>query len=187
MTVMRRAVVLATALILACEGEKVESPTAAKPGAPLVGTDVPQTEVWQGLAPGESQAFEFVATASGTARTVSFFIDVSSTCNKVIVGLYTDGAGHPDTLVTHGTMAPPIAGWNTVAIAKDAAIEKGTAYWIALLCSKSGSGVLKFPDSSKGPFSTEYHATNTLDVLPERWSSGTKKTPDGPVSAYFSQ
>lgn len=178
-----------TALVLlSCQGEQVEStPTTAKPGTPLVGTDVPQPELWQGLAPGECQAFEFVATESGTARAASFLIDPSSTCNKVIVGLYLDRAGHPDALATYGTMAPPTAGWNTVPTVKEAAIVKGTPYWIALLCAKSAAGVLKFRDSATGPLSTEYHATSTLDALPDRWSPGTKKSPDGPVAAYFSQ
>jgi galactose oxidase-like protein/Big-like domain-containing protein len=136
---------------------------------------------------GLAEASQGTAIASGTLSKLSVYIDGSNLSTQVLVGVYTDNAGHPGTLLSTGTLNAPAAGlWNTVNMTA-ASLTTGTTYWIALL-SPVGAGQVKFRDrtgvSSSNP-KTEASSSKTLTALPATWASGAVYT-DGPFSAYGS-
>ncbi|MGZ4411105.1 MAG: galactose oxidase-like domain-containing protein [Gaiellaceae bacterium] len=132
---------------------------------------------------GLAEAFQWTSGNTGTVTRLSVYVDASSTATKISVGLYTDNAGHPGTLLGQGTISSPTgAAWNDVAVSA-AAVVSGTKYWIALL-GPNGSGTLHFRDRCcGGGTGAETSSQTTLTALPATWTPGTHYS-DGPASTY---
>src|SRR5919201_3757632 len=125
-------------------------------------------------APGLAEAFQTVASASGTLRSISVYVDATSASKLLQVGLYTEGAtGHPSLLLAHGALRNPVVGaWNTV-ILNPVAVTAGKHYWIALL---DPIGTLRFRDrccGGVGDAPSETSAQTSLATLPDIWATGT--------------
>jgi hypothetical protein len=129
--------------------------------------------------PGTAQAFQYVASASGTVTRLYVYVDASNTATSVIVGLYNTSGNDPGALLTQGTIANPVSGaWNSVSV-PGANVSSGTAYWIAVLAS---SGTLQFRDvANGGPSQTS--AQTDLTGLPTTWAPGPTWLV-APMSAY---
>jgi plastocyanin len=134
---------------------------------------------------GRAEAFQYIATASGSANKLYVYLDGGSAATRVIVGLYTTGPGDiPGTLLVQGTIANPVKGaWNSVTVSP-VAVTAGTKYWIAVL-GPSGAGIIQFRDVSSGTKSQASSQAN-LTALPSTWSPGTTYFNSG-MSAYASQ
>jgi len=52
--------------------------------------------------PGQAEAFTFVAGSSGTAGTISVYVDAQNSASAVLVGLYADDNGNPGSLLADG-------------------------------------------------------------------------------------
>jgi len=63
-----------------------------------------------------------------------------------VIGLYTNNAGHPGTLLTSGTITAPVAGQNTTVTVPAASVTAGQTYWIAVL---GPTGTLKIPTAEE--------------------------------------
>ena len=132
-------------------------------------------------AAGLAEAFKTSSANSGTLRKVTLYVDTGSTATKLMVGVYSDNAGHPGSLVGSGTLTSPIPGaWNDVIISPSGSIASGASYWIALL-SPNGGGQIRFRDRSGG--GSETSSQTTLGTLPTTWTTG-HAYGDGPVSGY---
>jgi hypothetical protein len=128
---------------------------------------------------GSAEAFQATATASGTVKVLSVYLDSSSTAATLVVGLYTDSGGHPGTLISQATTSLLTSGaWNNIPI-PGAAVTSGTKYWLAIL--GTGNGTLAFREGS-GCTSENSLQTN-LTALPSTWSSGAVY-PSCPLSGY---
>jgi hypothetical protein len=130
---------------------------------------------------GTAEAFQTTAVASGSLGALFVFIDASSTGSNMTLGVYSDNAGHPGTLlsqVSAGALTP--GAFNTL-VAPSATIVSGNRYWIAIL--GTGSGTLRFRDRPGGACSSESSAQTNLTTLPATWSTGTHFS-DCPISAY---
>lgn len=159
----------------------VSNATPTPSGAVLLGDQSVESNRDSNAA-GQAEAFQAVAAASGTVRSVSVFVDPFSTATSLHVGLYSDSAGHPGTLLASGIDDAPLAGaWNTISV-NPVDVVSGQVYWIALL-GPTGQGTLHFRDHGSGGGSTETSAATTLESLPSVWRTGTVYL-DGPVSAY---
>jgi hypothetical protein len=121
------------------------------------------------------------AGAAGTLASLSVYVDTSTTASKLVVGLYSDAAGHPGTLLAQGTKAAPASGaWATVAIPATAVVNGGK-YWLAV--TGGNAGTLRFRDRYHGPCKSELAAQTALDTLPATWTSSTAFS-DCPISGY---
>lgn len=130
--------------------------------------------------PGQAEAFPFVAGSSGTAGTVSVFVDSRSSASAVLVGLYTDDNGHPGSLLDHGSTPSPVAGaWNSITVGS-ASVVAGNTYWITVL---GVGGTMAFRDSDAGSCSSITSVQSDLSSLPAAWSSGSS-WPTCSISAY---
>jgi hypothetical protein len=90
---------------------------------------------------GVAEANQFAAVASGDATSLVIYIDASNRSTRFALGLYSDAAGVPGTLLAQGTATSVLNGaWNTVAISATA-LTSGTRYWIARL-ALAGSDVI---------------------------------------------
>lgn len=131
-------------------------------------------------AAGTAEAFSYTASASGSITSISIYVDSGSSATALSVGIYTDAAGHPGSLLTSGRLSTPTAAaWNTVTMPA-ASVTAGSSYWIALLGS---GGTLRFRDHGRGGTPADVSAQTTLDSLPPSWASGGHYS-DGPASAY---
>ena len=109
---------------------------------------------------GWAEAFPFTDTTTGSAQSITVYVDSHSHAGTLIAGLYSDHNGHPGTLLASGTKTSPASGaWNTVAIASTA-VTSGTKYWVTLL---GKGGALYFRDRSNGTCRSENSAQTSLD------------------------
>ncbi len=133
-------------------------------------------------SPGQAEAFQTTASANGTVSTMSFYLDRRNGARQVFIGLYSNGSGHPRTLLCSGSTSSPVAGqWNTVAVSPAVAITAGRTYHIVLLGT---GGTIAYRDTGNGGHSETSSQTN-LASLPNTWSTGTSWS-SSPVSAYAS-
>jgi hypothetical protein len=132
---------------------------------------------------GQAEAFQAVATASGTLDALTFFLSERNTSTTVYFGLYSDNDGQPGTLLVQGSTSSPIKGsWNRIAVSS-VPVSSGTTYWLAVLGT---SNTLWFRDSSAGSCIAESSSSTTLTSLPSVWSAGQQGTDECPVAGYGS-
>ena len=118
---------------------------------------------------GWAEAFPFTDTTTGSAQSITVYVDSHSRAGTLIAGLYSDHNGHPGTLLASGTnTSPASAAWNTVTIASTA-VTSGTKYWVTLL---GKGGTLYFRDRSNGSCRSENSAQSSLTALPSTWKTG---------------
>ena len=131
---------------------------------------------------GRAEAFPTKASASGTLSAFSVYVDNSSTAGQINVGLYSDVAGKPVTLLTQGSLTTGIktGAFNTITVPA-VGITAGTNYWIAILGLKSGT--LQFRDRAHGTCSSQGSSQSNLTTLPATWTTGSTYT-DCPASVY---
>jgi hypothetical protein len=133
-------------------------------------------------AAGVATAFPFSAQTTGSATSVTVYVDSHNRANKLIAGVYADGGGQPGALLTSGASSSPKGGgWNTVTVSS-VGLTSGVTYWIALL---GKSGTAAFRGRTGGPCSSITSAQSSLTSLPSVWTSGAKSN-TCPLSAYVS-
>jgi len=121
-------------------------------------------------APGQAEAFQFAASASGTLGSLTVYVDSSNSSTQLVVGLYSSSGQNPATLLTQGAISSPVAGaWNTIAV-PSVSVTAGTVYWIAILGT---GGTLDFRDTGSNCIS-ETSAQSNLTTLPSAWSIGSR-------------
>ncbi|MGZ4181607.1 MAG: hypothetical protein ACXVUL_13120 [Solirubrobacteraceae bacterium] len=133
-------------------------------------------------AAGWAEAFPFTGTTTGSAQSITVYVDSHNRAGTLIAGLYSDNNGHPGTLLASGTKTSPAsAAWNTVGIASTA-VTSGAKYWVTLL---GKGGALYFRDRPNGTCRSESSAQTSLSALPSTWKTGPTWV-TCPVSAYVS-
>lgn len=158
------------------------APPPPKP-TPLVGTATVQSDL-DTDAPGQAEALQYTANATGTVGSLSAYIDAANGAATVYVGLYSDSNGSPGSLLTQGKITNPTAGaWNTMNVAA-AQVVSGSKYWLALL-GPTGTGTIAFRDRASGGGPTQTSAQVDLSQLPSSWSSGASYS-NSPASIYAS-
>ncbi len=134
-------------------------------------------------AVGQAEAFQTIASTTGTLGSLTIYIDAQSTATQLYLGLYADNAGHPGTLLTQGSSTLLTTGaWNTITV-PPTAITSGVTYWIAVLGTTGGKPF--FRDRSQGSCKSEGSSLSTLTALPATWTTGAVYS-DCPLSAYGS-
>jgi hypothetical protein len=120
---------------------------------------------------GLSEAFDFRASALGSADGVSVYVDNGSNAQGLTAGLYTDAGGHPGNLLASGSNAAPVAGqWDRVTFDSATTLSSGTSYWLAVLGT---GGQLDFRDADSGNSTcSESSARTDLSSLPAIWVGG---------------
>jgi hypothetical protein len=120
------------------------------------------------VAGGTAAAFEEMATTTGTADTLSFYVDSTNAATIITVGLYNDKNGNPNNLLASGVLYSPLNGaWNSVSI-PPTTIASGALYWLALLGS---GGTPTWRDSSNCSV-VQTSGVGTLTNLPTSWPKG---------------
>jgi hypothetical protein len=133
---------------------------------------------------GMAEAFSATASASGTLGKMSIYIDSGNAATTVVVGIYSDNAGHPGTLLTQSSISSPtVSAWNTVAVS-NVPLTSGTKYWIALL-GTGGTVRIRDQFSACSVTCSETSAQTNLTSLPATWTTGAGYR-DGNISAYSS-
>jgi len=133
-------------------------------------------------AAGLAEAFQYSASAGGTANKLYIYLDGANTATKITLGLYANtGSNNPGALLAQGTITSPVAGaWNFATISPTP-ITIGAKYWIAAL-SPSGSGEMFIRDVANGAIAQNSSQSN-LTTLPATWSTGLSWS-NAPMSAY---
>jgi hypothetical protein len=131
---------------------------------------------------GSSEAFPFTSSASGSTVAASVYVDSASAATGLVVGLYSDGAGAPGTLLGQASLSSPSSGaWDTFAF-PSVSISASTRYWLAVLGT---GGRLNFrDDSTDGSCQSVTSAAADLTSMPSSFSGVSWNTCN--VSAYLS-
>jgi hypothetical protein len=135
----------------------------APPGTQLVGNNAVEG-LADSLASGQTEAWPFTATATGSAATAALYLDSSSTASGVLLGLYSDNSGAPGTLLATATISAPVSGWNSATFSSPPSITSGTNYWIAVLGTGTGQVVIR----DRGTGGT---CNARVNAAPNNWTS----------------
>jgi hypothetical protein len=132
------------------------------------------------LVGGQAEAFPFQVRAAGIVGPAYVYVDTGNTAATLLVGIYSNGAGRPDGLLSEGSLSAPKSGaWNAVPL-RPTQLVSGTTYGLAILGT---GGRLRYRDRSHGPCTAITSSQNSLKDFAVTWSSGfTNAT--CPVSAY---
>lgn len=146
------------------------------PGATLLlGNKTVQSIQDGGDAPG-SEAFGFTAVASGTAKSLSVYLDSTDGAQ---VALYADSAGKPAARLDTATINSNAVGWTSVPLTGGVNVTNGTKYWI-VVGAKAG-GTIRYRDLGSSGSNLDWSGSGFPDPYGPRfqWSSN-------PISAYVS-
>jgi hypothetical protein len=87
----------------------------------------------------------------------------------VTIGVYSNGAGGPGSLLGQATIDAPRAGaWNHAPLS--VSTSAGSSYWLVVLQPAGSSGSIRFSDADGG--TSLGSAQFDLTALPPSWSSG---------------
>ena len=135
---------------------------------------------YDSLSPGQAEAFDLRAAATGVARLAHVYLGVANAASTVVVGLYSSASGHPGVLLSTGAAsASPGGTWTAVPLAPIEVLA-GKVYWLAILGKR---GTLRYRDGARGQCPSQTSAQTTLAALPEYWKTGVGYS-DCPPSAY---
>lgn len=177
--VLRARVVLILALAIAMTAPGLASADA---GTTLLGARSIQRSV--GSQPADSAvAFSFRSTTSGTARSISVYIDRRNRAKNVRVGLYDSDGSQPGALTAQSKrVSAKRSGWKTLSI-PPSSIVAGSRYWIAI---RGSGGRLYFRDrSSRSTCKSKTAKKTSRASFPSTWRTAeTRRT--CALSAYVS-
>jgi hypothetical protein len=158
---------------------RLSSRAAANSSTILLGNEALESNR-NSLIGGQAEAFPFQARAAGIVGPAYVYVDTGNTAAILLVGIYSNGAGRPDGLLSEGSLSAPKSGaWNAVPL-RPTQLVSGTTYWLAILGT---GGRLRYRDRSHGPCTAITSSQNSLKDFAVTWSSGfTYAT--CPVSAY---
>jgi hypothetical protein len=138
---------------------------------------------------GTSEAFGYTATVTGTATSISVYLDST---DGVQLGLYTDNSSKPSVRLNMGSVASNTVGWVTVPLSSGAKISSGTRYWIAIAAT-SPTATVGYRDQGWSGSSLDYSGDGVQNPysINQQWQSnpasvyvgGTTSTPPPPVAA----
>lgn len=133
-----------------------------------------------------AQAWSFTASASGSASSISFYVDSGNAASALQLGLYSSSNGAPGSLLGSASVSSPKAGaWNTATLSGGASVVSGTQYWLAVLSTAGGS--VAFRDNASGTgCSTVVSTQSTLAALSQTFSKGASWNGYCPASFYVS-
>jgi fibronectin type 3 domain-containing protein len=144
------------------------SNAAAPSGTVLLGNQTVETNA-DSDPPGTAEAFRYTAVASGSAGQLVLYLAPDNAATSVKLGLYSDNAGHPGSLLASGTVTSPSPGtWNTVNFTTPPSVTAGSNYWVGLLGT---GGTVSFRNQATGSCSESASTTN-LTSLPATWTTG---------------
>jgi len=118
-------------------------------------------------APGYGSIYRMVAGRSGTAHSLRLYVDASSSASGLVLGLYSEAAGHPDALLASAPAEAVPGAWNTAWLESGVPIEAGRAYWLAIL--NPGPGTLVWRDRAGARELAQ--TTPAIGALPATWTS----------------
>jgi hypothetical protein len=121
------------------------------------------------ISAGSARAFHFTSRVSGVAKTIRLNLARGRRAHAFTIGLYSNKAGRPGSLLTTGTASSPKAGsWATVRV-RSVTLRAEHRYWIAVLAHR---GRLYFHDRSARSCSSAVARRHRLRGLPPRWRTG---------------
>jgi Bacterial Ig domain/Purple acid Phosphatase, N-terminal domain len=156
--------------------------TASTGLATLLGDQTIQT-AHLALTAGESAAYQFTAAQSGLAGLIRVYLDAGTTATAVRVGLYSDQAGAPGTILAQGSAPGLTTGWTSVII-PPVSLVQDKRYWLTVL-SPLGAGSVNLRDAGSGGSSLLSRQT-TLAAFPLAWTSAIPLA-RSPLSAFVQQ
>ena len=129
---------------------------------------------------GTVEAFAFRARRTGTAASISIYLDARDRATTVLAGVYSSRRGHPKSLLTSASLRFPKAGaWSSAAV-RPATLRSGRTYWIAIL---GKGGAIYFRDRNARLCTNAKLSKRRMRSLPRLWPGG-RKSDACHISAY---
>jgi hypothetical protein len=114
---------------------------------------------------GVLEASKIVATSSGNIIYLSVYATATDNVSNYIMGLYSDSAGYPGTLVAITLPFHVVAGWNKEILSTNIAVSPGDVYWIVGNTASLSSGTPTLWEN----FNTGDNAQITTGVTSPIW------------------
>jgi subtilisin family serine protease len=144
------------------------TPTSTPAPTVLIGDNAIEPTA-DGSAIGTVEATQYTAAASGSTTSVVLYVDAGNGSTRFSLGLYTDSAGVPGTLLAQGTATSVQTGtWNSVTIPATTLVA-GRPYWIARLSLAGGDLITRVNNAAPNP---DRGDTRNNANLPATFSAG---------------
>ena len=118
---------------------------------------------------GSVDAFAFRARRSGTAASISVYLDARDRASTLVAGLYSSRHGQPRSRLTSGSLRHLRPGaWNSIAV-RPATLRSGQTYWIAVL---GKGGAIYFRDRNGRLCTGQRSSRRKSHSLPSTWPAG---------------
>ena len=136
--------------------------------------------VGRGMKPmGSVEFFRLRDSKPGMASAIMVYVAKGSRASRLMLGLYSDRAGHPGVRMAEGSLRSPRAGaWDRIAIARTRV--KPQSYWVALL-GQGGALSLRGVGGCQG----QEVSGAAMGSLPRVWKAGDPSS-GCDLSAYVS-
>ena len=128
-----------------------------------------------GLGTGTIRACKVTASANYTVQSLILDTTSASGTANVIVGLYSDNAGVPQTLLATTASTSNVSGAHEYPLTIPYAVTLGTDYWIAFMVSDTIS-ILSQWNSPTPPAGTNQMQTYSYGAFPASYSVGFTST-----------
>jgi hypothetical protein len=131
------------------------------------------------------EAWPYTAVASGTTATLAIYFGIATgTTQPIQVGLYSDSAGNPGSLLSQATIGNPTSGWNGITLSPQVNIINGTQYWIAVLGADTAHSVTLRDHTRPGSCTAVAGSSNNWTSLNSSFGTPGLGFADCPLSAY---
>ena len=142
--------------------------SATYPSTNLGKTDTGATS--NNINAGDIKAYKYTLSVPGTVVSLSIYIASYAAGAKIRVGVYSDSAGAPNTLVAGGDeWTVNATGWKTITLATPVYFAAAD-YWISFLNEKTPGTAIGLKATT--PAGTQRFKATTNDTMPATWPSG---------------
>lgn len=106
--------------------------------------------------------------------------------NQFRMGLFTNNAGTPGTLLTQSSATTLVNGWNAVSVSPTA-VTSGTSYWIVYFTNGTATNQNCFRTTTGGGTNvgTWTNSGQTWGPLPSTWPGNASGTPTNDLPAFY--
>ena len=110
----------------------VDSQVVSAGGEATIGGDTDESTYTNSRARTDKRAAACTMSEDGTLTSISVYNDTNASADNLVMGVYSDNAGVPNTLLRQTVEATDlVAGWNTLNLTSGLTVTSGTTIWLA--------------------------------------------------------
>tara|TARA_B110000263_G_scaffold43416_1_gene35347 strand:+ start:7133 stop:9982 length:2850 start_codon:yes stop_codon:yes gene_type:complete len=166
------------------------APTTTYDYYPLAINQTTELAIGDALGGDQPNFYPFTVGVADDLVDVNVYCSTASTSNTLIVGIYSDSGGFPNSQISNVTLDMSTTGTKTGILSATTTLALGVQYWVGVVRGSSGDGFQTYNGTSSGgfdvfpssdPFSaaSKYRLSSSNNVLPATITSSNLTTSDG--------